>query len=213
MFRFVIVVTAVVAMDLFALKVCGQEFGGGEPATRAFRVTSLIKKPAVRRVLGLEKEQIEALVQIEVDQLQLHSSSLGLLNQPTIEERRIAHEEFKRRHIELERKALEILLPAQRERFEQILVQSIIRAYEPHAGLTHTAMVDRLGITETQLEAVRTKGEAAHEKLKERMKELLAEIAKAKEQAQAEVLTALTEEQRKQYSELTGRLFDPSTQP
>jgi hypothetical protein len=74
-------------------------------------------------------------------------------------------------------------------------------------------MVDRLAITEMQLESVRTKAGEAQQKLNERMKELMAEISKAKQQAQAEVLTALTEEQRKQYVELTGNLFDPSTQP
>jgi hypothetical protein len=204
---------AVVAIALSAMTASSQEFGGGEPANRALRVTSLLKKPVVRRELSLESDQIDALIRIEVDQLHLYSSGLGQLNQKTIEERRIAHEEFKRQLGELEKRAIGVLLPVQRERFEQLLVQSIIRATDSTAGLTHPAMVDRLAITEMQLESVRTKAGEAQQKLNERMKELMAEISKAKQQAQAEVLTALTEEQRKQYVELTGNLFDPSTQP
>jgi hypothetical protein len=82
-----------------------------------------LKKPVVRRELSLESDQIDALIRIEVDQLHLYSSGLGQLNQKTIEERRIAHEEFKRQLGELEKRAIGVLLPVQRERFEQLLVQ------------------------------------------------------------------------------------------
>jgi hypothetical protein len=203
-----VVLLALVMIVLSVGPTSGQDLAGGPPPTRAFRVTSLLSKPAVRRELGLENLQIEALVQIDVEIRHLHSSPLGRLNQETLEERQAAHEEFKRQYIELERKAVAILLPAQRERFEQLLVQSIIRVTDANAGLTHPAMVERLGLSEAQLEEIAMKGSAAQEKLKEKMRELMAEIAKAKEQARSEVLAALTGAQRKQYLELTGNLYD-----
>jgi len=62
-------------------------------------------------------------------------------------------------------------------------------------------LASELGITDQQKEALRKKAEEARKKLEEK-------IAKAREEAQQEILSVLTPAQRKRYEELIGKPFE-----
>lgn len=170
-----------------------------------FRGMNLLKSSAVRAELELTAEQIDDLVALEAERQVIYSGPLGRLQQPTVEERKAAYAEFKRQLAELEKLALAVLVPHQQKRLEQIMLQQQVGAVRPRAGVTHPEMVKRLGLAEPQLETIRQGIIEAEKKYKERLGELIAEIAAAKDKARNEVLSNLTPEQRKQYEELVGK--------
>jgi hypothetical protein len=186
-------------------------FAADDPAPAARspnRSLSILKLPSLRRELELSPAQIDAMVLLEVDRQQLFRGPLGELQQPTVEERRAAYAEFKRQVDELEKRALDVLLPHQRKRLAQILLQEWVGAFEPTGGVTHPQLAPRLGLVEPQLEAMRQAAIAAEKEFNIRKAELLAEMNKAREAARSKVLAELTPEQRATYEELIGKPYD-----
>ena len=169
---------------------------------------SLLDRPSLRKELELTTAQMEEVILLEVDRQRLFQSPLGRLNQPTIEERKAAYAEFQLQLGELEKRAFAILLPPQRKRLDQILLQKEVGVFEPSGGVTHPRLAPRLGLVEPQLEAVRQAAIAAEKEFNARMEELIAEINKARDAARNKVLAELTPEQRATYEELVGKPFD-----
>lgn len=180
------------------------------PARSPNRSLSILKLPSLRRELELTAAQIDELVQLEVDRQELFRSPLAELTQPTIEERKVAYAEYRRQVDELEKRALNVLLPHQRKRLAQILLQEWVGAFEPTGGVTHPQMAPRIGLVEPQLEAARQAAIAAEKEFNVRKEELMAELNKAREAARSKVLAALTPEQRAAYEDLIGKPFDLS---
>lgn len=90
-----------------------------------------------------------------------------------------------------------VLLPHQRERLKQIVVQSNIRRQGTSSALTSGALADELKITPEQIEALRAKQEEVQEELRKEMAQLQAE-------ARDKVLSVLTAEQRAKLTALMG---------
>lgn len=181
----------------------------GRPGFPSVQALRLLRRPSLRAELELTPAQIESLIVLEADRQMLHQGRLNRGDEPSLEERRRSFNEFLLQWRILEEKALAILLPAQRDRLDQILLQSVVRADSPRGGVTHPEMVKRLGLVEPQLEAVRQRIIDAEKKYKGRLEELLAEITKAKKAAQLEILGELTPEQRRHYQQMIGEPFDP----
>jgi hypothetical protein len=179
-----------------------------EVSRRDERVLSLLKRPFVRKELRLENAQIEDLIRLESERQLLWASPLAKFDQVTREERAAAYEELKRQLTDLERQAMAVLLPDQKRRLGQILVQKYVRSNEPAAGLQHPEMISKLNITESQQESLRTIAMKAEAEFKRREAELLAQIERAKKAARSEVLSVLDNEQRKKYEDLVGEPFD-----
>lgn len=199
-------VATIVSAGLVA-NVHGQD-AFGPTATPSYRAMNILKHPALRAELELIAEQIESLIALEAERQLIFRGPLMRGDQPTVEERREAYAESKRQLWELEKRAVGVLLPHQRRRLDQILLQEAVGAFEPSGGVTHPKLAPRLDLEEPQLETVRQTIIAADKEFKDRMKELLAEMTKAREVARAKVLAELTPDQRKTYEELIGKPFD-----
>jgi hypothetical protein len=170
---------------------------------RATRVISLLKSPAVRKELELAAEQIDDLIKLDLLRSQL-TSKLFRINDFEYEERKRIYSAYRQEVVNLEQQATALLLPNQLKRLNQIVFQEMVQAAEPHCGLIHNRVIEDLGLVEPQLQVVRAKAVEAESKFKKRVEELQAELAKAKEEMRADVLSALTPEQRKKYEELVG---------
>ena len=96
----------------------------------------------------------------------------------------------------------EILLPHQRTRLKQITVQTQSRGRNGVVGaLSSSAVAEELGLSEEDIEELREKQEEVQKKLQEK-------IAKLNQEAEDEVLSVLSSEQRKKYKEMVGDKFE-----
>jgi Spy/CpxP family protein refolding chaperone len=91
----------------------------------------------------------------------------------------------------------QVLLPHQRERLKQIVVQSNIRRQGTSGALTSGALADELKITPEQVEALRAKQQEVQEEMRKEIEQLQAE-------AREKVLSVLTAEQRAKLNSLMG---------
>ena len=103
---------------------------------------------------------------------------------------------------DLQKDVDEILLPHQRTRLKQISVQSQSRGRNGVAGaLGSAAVAKELGLSEEDIKELEEKNKEVQEKLREK-------IAKLQKEAEDEVLSVLSSEQRKKYKEMVGDKFD-----
>ncbi len=187
--------------------ICTTATSAQDPAqaahARATQVLRLLQLHSVQKDLELVADQVDDLVKLDVTRRQL-ISRLSRINDFEFDERKRVYTAFQQDLTRLEQQATAILLPHQLKRLNQIVFQEMVEAGEPHCGLTHFRAVEHLGLVEPQLQVVRAKALEAESKFKKRVDELMAELAKAKQEARAEVLSTLTPEQRKKYDELVG---------
>ena len=106
-----------------------------------------------------------------------------------------------------EEQAKNVLMPHQRERLAQIVVQRAIERFGPSTVLLHgkenNSIAELLGLTDEQKEKLKKKSEQAKKKLLEK-------IARAQREAIEDVLGVLTPTQRKKYDGLVGDPLDKS---
>lgn len=111
-------------------------------------------------------------------------------------------EEMKTQYSDLKPKLEGVLLPAQVARLAEIKMQATIRQ---SGGLTSErggeALKDQLNLTDEQLEAMK-------EKAAEVKKALEVKVAKLRKEAESEVLSVLSTEQREMYEKMTGDAYD-----
>jgi hypothetical protein len=177
-----------------------------DSVARAFAMLNLLARPEVQHELDLVDAQKKKFSRIALERLMLLGE--GPRSSQSDAERARARVEFNGKLMELEKGALDALLPEQRARMDQILLQEAARTFEPSVGLTNARLVDQLKITTPQVELIQTKAAEADRRLKQRLEELNKEIIRAKEAARSEVLRVLTAEQRRQYDELIGEPFE-----
>jgi hypothetical protein len=123
-------------------------------------------------------------------------------------ERARVHEKMLADITDVEQKAYGLLLPFQRHRLDQIVRQVKSRATAPTSGLTHAETVRALGLSEADLQAIKRKASEAEVRLNERVEMIRKELKRAQEEARAEVLSVLTDEQRRLYRDYYGQIFD-----
>jgi Spy/CpxP family protein refolding chaperone len=93
-----------------------------------------------------------------------------------------------------------ILLPQQRERLKQLMLQQSTQFSRSPGGINET-LAKELNITEAQMEALRKKAEEVRTELQKK-------TAKLQEEAKVEILSVLTAEQRSKLDKMLGSKFE-----
>ncbi|MEL7498089.1 MAG: hypothetical protein AAFN77_10795 [Planctomycetota bacterium] len=102
---------------------------------------------------------------------------------------------------EFDKRTKDVLLEHQMDRLQQIRVQSETRrSGGASSGSLPTMVIEKLKITDEQMEAMKKKAEEVRKKMEEK-------IAKIRQQAEDEVLSVLSSEQREEYKTLVGDAY------
>jgi Spy/CpxP family protein refolding chaperone len=166
----------------------------------------LLNDENVRKELDLVDDQVSKLQDIrEKIGQDMRSAfegfdfrSLGELSQEEREARMAPiREKMEKVTADSQKQIDSVLLPHQRERLKQIVVQQNLRRQGTSDALTRGALADELKITPEQIEALRAKQEEVQEELRKEMAQLQAE-------ARDKVLSVLTPEQRAKLNSLMG---------
>lgn len=220
--RVALVVALALCMGLAADSAFGQQPGGrgGRGGRGGFGgggfggppggggATQLLQDENVRRELDLVDEQVSKLRDIatklqEDMQAQFQGFDFGSLRDLSEEERNARFAEIRAKGEEVAaaaQKEIEgVLLPHQRQRLEQLMVQSQMR-FGADRALTSGTLAEKLGITEEQKEALAKKQEEVQASLQEK-------LAKLRQEAQDELLSVLTTEQQAKLKSMIGEPF------
>ena len=181
----------------------GGGFGGGQGGA-----TALLQDENVRKELDLVDEQVSKLRDIgekmqEDMRAQFAGFDFGSLRDLPEEERNARFAEMRKKGEEVAASAQKeidgVLLPHQRERLKQIMVQSQMRGGADRA-LTDGTLAEELGITEEQKAALAKKQEEVQAAMQEK-------LAKIRQEAQDELLSVLTPAQQAKLKGLIGQPF------
>lgn len=201
---------AVVALFCSADIVMAQPGRGGRGGFGQTTGLQLLGQSGVQKELELVEDQVETLKELQEEQREaMRETFMGMrerFQNADEEERRNAwteiQEEMKSSNEKFEKMANEVLLPHQVDRLKQLLVQSQSRrSGGPSSGTLPSSLIEELGITEEQIEAMKEKAESVREKMNEK-------IMKIRKQAEEEILSVLDADQRARYKELVGEAYD-----
>lgn len=171
---------------------------------------SLLRSSQVQEELDLmddQKEQIKELEQeMRASMREMFSSNRQDWSGKSAEERREMWTEIqgkmKAQMEEMKPKLNEVLLPVQQKRLGELAFQSQIqRSGGMLSERGSSVLKEKLNITDEQFEAMKKKAEEARKTFEEK-------VAKLRRQAEAEVLSVLTEQQRSEYKALQGDSFE-----
>jgi Spy/CpxP family protein refolding chaperone len=183
-------------------------FGGGFGGGAGGGATQLLQDENVRKELDLVDEQVSKLRDIatkmqEDMQAQFQGFDFGSLRDLSEEERNARFAEMRKKGEEVAASAQKeidgVLLPHQRERLKQLMVQSQMR-FGADRALTSGTLAEELGITEEQKAALAKKQEEVQASLQEKM-------AKLRQEAQDELLSVLTPAQQAKLKSMVGETF------
>lgn len=202
-----VVAIALVSVNSPAFGQRGRGFGGGFGGPPGGgNGLDLIGDENVRKELDLVEDQVTKLREVgESMRDNMRSAfegvdfrSLGDLSEEEREARMAPiREKMQKVTADAQKEIDTILLPHQRERLKQIVVQQNIRRQGTSGALTSGALADELKITPEQIEALRAKQEEVQEELRKEMAQLQTE-------ARDKVLSVLTPEQRAKLTSLMG---------
>lgn len=171
--------------------------GGGELGQMMF----LLQDENVRKELEIVDDQIEKMRELGRKSFDGMREMFTGLRDLSEEERNAKLEEIRTqmeaRQKELMKEADDILLPHQKTRLQQIVVQSQLRRQNTSDALSNGKLAEELGITADQKEQLAKIQEEATKDMEEK-------IAKAREDAKNKVLKVLTAEQRAKLDKLIG---------
>jgi len=108
-------------------------------------------------------------------------------------------EKMQQRMTELQKDIDGILLPHQSKRIKQISRQMRLR--NPQTGINNDQLAEELKLTDEQKEKLKAKAEEVQKKLAEK-------ISKVRKDAEDDILSVLTVEQRAEFKEMVGEPFD-----
>ncbi|MEX2173405.1 MAG: hypothetical protein WD872_03530 [Pirellulaceae bacterium] len=175
---------------------------GGQPGGG---VTGLLQDENVRKELDLVDEQVTKLREIG-DKLQEESRGqfdFGALRELSEDERNARLAEMREKTQKLseaaQREINEVLLPHQRERLNQIQVQSQMR-FGADRALASGTLAENLGITDEQKEKLEAKQREVQAALQEQIEKLRAE-------SQNELFSVLSPEQQAKLKQMIGAPF------
>lgn len=181
--------------------------GGGFGQTSGLQ---LLGQEGIQKELELVDDQIETLKELQTEQRDaMRETFMGLrekFQNMDDTERASAwteiQEEMAASNKKFDDKANDVLLPHQVTRLKQLVVQSQARR---GGGATNgslpPSLIEELGITDEQMEAMKKKAEEVREKMNEK-------IAKIRQQAEEEILSVLDTDQRAKYKEMMGDAYD-----
>ncbi|MEM7457515.1 MAG: hypothetical protein AAF456_24490 [Planctomycetota bacterium] len=160
----------------------------------------LLQDESVQGELELMDDQIEELTIMRDEFRQEMMDTFRDFRNLNEDERQDLMDEMRERASEMEDEANAVLLPHQVDRLKQLGFQRNASRGGVGGLAGNDQLVEALGITEEQQEAMVAAAEEAAQKLEEK-------IADLRKQAQDEVLAVLTEEQREKFNELMGEPF------
>jgi Spy/CpxP family protein refolding chaperone len=186
----------------------GFGFGGGFGGGGGGGATQLLQDENVRKELDLVDEQISKLEEIgrklrDDTQAQFQGVDFGSLRDLSQEQRDARFAEIRKKGEELAAAAQKeidaVLLPHQRERLKQLVVQSSMR-FGADRALTSGSLAEELGITDAQKEQLAKKQEEVQAALQEK-------VAKLRQEAQDELFSVLDPAQRDKLKAMIGKPF------
>lgn len=163
----------------------GGGFGGG--------ITQLLQDEKVKAELNIVPDQEKELQEVAGKIRDRMGDAFRNFRDLSDDERRAKFEEFR---VSSQKDVEAVLLPQQRERLKQLMVQSQMR-FSGNTGGINDTLATELGISEAQKEELRKKA-------REVQTELDKKIAKLRAEAQTEVLTVLTGDQRAKLEKMIG---------
>ncbi|WP_425616416.1 hypothetical protein NA78x_000062 [Anatilimnocola sp. NA78] len=172
----------------------GGGFGGGG-------ATQLLQDEKVKAELNIVPDQEKQLAEVATKIQDSMRDAFRNFREMSDDERRTKFEELR---TSAQKEVDAVLLPQQRERLKQLMVQSSARFSRSPGGISDTLATD-LGITDAQKEELRKKAEAVQADLDKK-------LAKLRDEARAEILSVLTADQRAKLDKLTGPKFEFSPQ-
>jgi Spy/CpxP family protein refolding chaperone len=192
----------------------GGGFGRGGGFGQGFGDTNKLQelnRPDVQKELEIVEDQQQKIREIQRglgEKMREAFSGFRDLRDASDEERQAAFEEMRKKGEEvtasIEKEVDEVLLPGQRDRLNQIVLQ---RRLQGRGGavraLTSTDVSKALGLTDDQKKKLEEVGQEAQKELEEK-------IRKVREEAQEKILGVLTAEQKEIYKKLHGERFEPS---
>lgn len=182
--------------------------GGGDPTLMLLGIEE------VQTELQIDPDQKAALAKLR-EQARPERPNLDF-GSMTEDERREAFEKMQKqreqRNAELKEQLIEVLLPEQMERLEQIVLQ-----VQGVRALANDEVAGRLGMTDEQKKKLGEVREQLQQEMGPKMRELFASgdreavregMRKVGEEMQEKVLAVLTSDQRKQFDEMKGEKFE-----
>ncbi len=166
--------------------------GGGGP-----RMSELLRDDKVKAELNLVPDQEAKLTAVGEKIRDSMRDAFRGFQDLSEDERNAKFEEF-RTNAQKEYEA--VLLPQQRERLKQLMVQASSTSGRSPGGINDT-LAKELGITDAQKEELQKKADEVRAELQKK-------IAKLSEESRTEILSVLTAEQRAKLAKLMGPKFE-----
>lgn len=208
-------------------------FGGGGPGGGQNRNSRLmlVGLEAVQKELEVSDEQLASLKTIRdeaTSQMRGQFEGFRGLRDLPEEERKTKLDELRKsaeenakkmqeKLAEIEKKALDVLLPPQRDRLEQISIQ--VRGI---SALQDEEVAKKLGISEEQkskmttirdesrkkMEGLFARGEGAERPSREEFQKRMEEAQAARKTTESDTLNVLTDDQKAQFEKMKGEKFE-----
>lgn len=176
----------------------GGGFGGGADLM-------LLQNEGVRKELGIVDEQVEKLQAIAEKQREQMGTLFQGLRDLSREERDAKMEELREKMQkateDMKKEVDTILLPNQVKRLEQIARQMRSRMAGGGGVANIDTLATELKLSDDQKEKLRQKAQEVEKKLREK-------TAKLRQEAEDELLSVLSPEQRTQWKEMIGESFE-----
>ena len=205
--RFAVVcLLPMLGLCLLAADVLAQGPGRGRGGFMPESNIRLLMSEGVQEELDLVEDQVAEIEELnEQMRTEMREMFMGMRDQWQSEDREAMFEKMRNKMKELndsfDSKTKEILLDHQMDRLQQIRFQSEARRRGgATGGNLPQSLIEKLKITDEQLEELKAKAEEVKKKMEEKM-------AKLRKQAEEEVLSVLSKEQQEQYKKLMGDTF------
>jgi Spy/CpxP family protein refolding chaperone len=190
-------VVAVVGLTQLAMAQPGGGRGGPGGGGGGFGAGGLLRDDKVKAELNLVPDQEKKIEALSESLREKAREAFRGLQDLSDEERTAKFQEF-RDSSQKEYDA--ILLPQQRERLKQLMLQQSQQFTRSPGGINDT-LAKELNITDAQKEALQKKAEEVRAELQKK-------IAKIQEESRAEILSVLTAEQRSKLEKALGAKFE-----
>lgn len=179
----------------------GGAFGGPGGGGDLF---GLLNNESVQKELEIVPSQLDDIRELGQEMRESMRDMFQGMRNASEDERREMFDKLRTAREDMEKDLEKVLMPAQLERLKQIQVQQQSRG-RGGMSFSNPRIVEALGLSEAQLEDMRTKAEELQTEMREKVEEL-------RKQADAELLQMLTPEQQKKWKEMVGDPFEMEQQ-
>jgi hypothetical protein len=165
---------------------------------------SMLGNPSVQKDLELVGDQLKEVQDMQAAFAQEMKDQIGDLSKGGISKDRFKDLPALMAKLKAQQreKMESMLLPHQIDRLRQVALQTHMKRAGTAGALASEQVAEALGISEEQIEKMKTRSKEINAKLAKDMEEL-------KEKAKEELLGELTADQRKKLKEMTGDKYEP----